>query len=474
MNMISRSARTVALAVLAGASLHACAEGPRIQARPQAIAFSPGPSPDVNEASATVSAAASSGLPVSYASLTPSVCSVDAATGVVTATRSGTCTIAANQPGDAIWQAARPVTRDVPFTFGAALVFAPAPALALYDLATVSAVERSGLDVAYASATPSVCSVEASTGLVSALGAGDCTVVASAGTEVASQTIAISQPSGATVPTAPSGVAATAGHPAATATVRVGGIQAGGSPVIRWTVSSSPPGVTGTATTLPATVTCPSSCAGYRFTVSAANEVGDGPPSGPADLVTRYRVVATFHEPDTQPNDSVFVGTFSLNASAGAVTGLHGRLGESMTGGATPYPRDTMTWVTLGHQLDATPVELDGAAGWLVTAFRLDGTATLTTDPRYDGVDGWMPGKGMGLYYGYPGANPGNSYARIFVNAADPTAPPTQSQLDQLAYADCSPGGMMGASCMTGTSVAAHGTTGTMGGYPLSQVTTRE
>jgi hypothetical protein len=32
----------------------------------------------------------------------------------------------------------------------------------------------------------------------------------------------------------------------------------------------------------------------------------------------------------------------------------------------------------------------------------------------------------------------------------------------------------MGASCMTGTAVAGYGTSGTMGGYPLSQLTTRE
>jgi len=31
----------------------------------------------------------------------------------------------------------------------------------------------------------------------------------------------------------------------------------------------------------------------------------------------------------------------------------------------------------------------------------------------------------------------------------------------------------MGATCMTGTSEAGYGTVGTMGGYPLSQVTRR-
>jgi hypothetical protein len=80
----------------------------------------------------------------------------------------------------------------------------------------------------------------------------------------------------------------------------------------------------------------------------------------------------------------------------------------------------------------------------------------------------------MGLYYGFPGVNPGNAYARIFVNSADPTAPLTQAQIDKLAYADCTSGGMMGATCMTGTTVAGYGTVGTMNGYPVSQTVTKQ
>lgn len=60
------------------------------------------------------------------------------------------------------------------------------------------------------------------------------------------------------------------------------------------------------------------------------------------------------------------------------------------------------------------------------------------------------------------------------MNTKDPLAPLTQAQIDQLAYADCAPEGMMGDDCMTGTSVAAHGTRGSMRGYPLSQTVTRE
>jgi hypothetical protein len=467
------SGRRVLPVLVTLAALAACEEGPRIEARPQVITFAPPPTPGVNETTATVTATASSGLPVGYASRTPSRCSVDAASGVVTATLSGTCTIAASQSGNAQWAAAPQATQDVAFDLRGVITFAPAPALAVHDLATVSAVESSGLPVAYATDTPATCSTEAATGLVTALAEGDCTVVARAGEARASQTIPVAAPILPAAPGAPTGVSASAGDERGTLLVRVGGVRAGGSPVTAWSVASVPTGLSTVATTLPATVRCPSSCAGYRVVVAAANATGAGAWSEPADVVTRYRVVATFREPDTQPNDTLFLGTFTYDASTDAVSGLAGRLSESMTGGPTPYPDDTMNWLSLGNPLSAVPATLGGEAGWLVTTFRLDTTDTLSADPRYGGTDGWSPGTGMGLHFGYPGANPGNAYARIFVRAGDPAGVATQAQLDGLAYADCAPGGMMGASCMTGTTVAGYGTVGTMGGYPLSQVTER-
>lgn len=69
------------------------------------------------------------------------------------------------------------------------------------------------------------------------------------------------------------------------------------------------------------------------------------------------------------------------------------------------------------------------------------------------------------------GNNPGNAYALIFV-PDDPLVALTQAQINKLAYADCAPGGMMGAVCMTGTSAAGYGAIGTMSGYPVSQVIT--
>ena len=469
----AKSTRSLLLATLSIATLGGCTEGPRIEARPQTITFAPAPSPGVNQPSATVSATASSGLPVRYSSRTSTLCSVDAGSGVVTAAAAGTCTIAAGQSGDSRYAAALPVTQDVTFAFQGVIAFSPAPSLSVYDQGTVTAVESAGQPVGYGSSTPLTCSVDGATGLVAALAEGDCTIVASAGDVQASQTFTIAAPSGPTAPGAPSGVTATAGGAPATVTVRIGGVQAGGGPITGYAVSSSPPGVTATSATAPVTASCPSSCTGYRFSVAVTSAVGTSPLSGLADMVTGYDVVATFREPDTQPNDSIFVGTYTFNSSTGTVSGLRGRLSESMTGGPIPYPNDTMTWVPLEHQLSSLPVLLDGVDGWLVTTFGLQTTDTLSADPKFGGTDGWAPGSGSGLYFGFPGVNPGNAYVRIFVNAANPTAVPAQGQIDKMAYADCAPGGMMGSTCMTGTSEAGYGTIGTMGGRPVSQITTR-
>lgn len=64
-----------------------------------------------------------------------------------------------------------------------------------------------------------------------------------------------------------------------------------------------------------------------------------------------YNVITKWYEPDTQPNDSIFKGTFTYDSVTHAVSGLHGILSESMTGSSVGYPGDSMTWLTLSNQL---------------------------------------------------------------------------------------------------------------------------
>jgi len=487
-DIFEKQGLAIVLATLVLASLGGCSgDGPAIEARPQSIGFSAAPQLPQG-GGATVSAAASSGLAVSYSSITPAVCSVDGGTGVVTAHAVGNCVIAAHQSGNTHFAPAPQVTQTLPVLVnpGQSIGFGAAPPLSLGGTASVSATASSGLPVTFSSRTPAVCSVDAKIGLVTDLTTGVCTVAADQAGNAnfnpapqATQTLSVSAPSRVTVPVAPTGVSATAGSGANTVSVTIGATDSGGSPITGYTVISRPTGISATGTDSPIAVTCPSGCAGYAFAAVASNALGDGAPSAFSDVVTTYQVTETFSEPDTQPKNTMFIGSFDFDATAGTVSNLHGVLSETMTGGASAYPNDTMTWLTLGNQLSSVPATLGGANGLLVTTFLLNSTNTLSNNPVYHGTDGWSPGTGMGLYYGFPSApspgagGVGNAYARIFVNSSDPTAPLTQAQIDSLAYADCTAGGMMGGTCMTGTTLAGYGTVGTMSGYPVSQIITK-
>lgn len=277
---------------------------------------------------------------------------------------------------------------------------------------------------------------------------------------------------GATAPGVPTGVTATAGSSPNTVSISIGATNGGGSPITGYKVISSPAGITADGLGSPITVTCPSTCTGYAFSVTATNAIGSSAPSVLTDVITTYIVFDTFLEPETQPENSMFIGTFLFDSTTSTVSNLHGILSESMTGDQVSiYPNDNMTWLSLNNQLSSTYDSTLG--GLLVTTFLLPTTNTL-----YVGTegDGWTPGTAHGVYYGFPvkTANPGNAYARIFVNTSDLTATLTQAQIDKLAYADCAPGGMMGSACMTGTTVTGYGELGTMKGYPVSQTIAKQ
>jgi 6-phosphogluconolactonase (cycloisomerase 2 family)/alpha-tubulin suppressor-like RCC1 family protein/fibronectin type 3 domain-containing protein len=123
----------------------------------------------------TLSAAASSTLPVSFSSLTPEICTVSGYT--VTGIASGTCTIAANQAGDASYNPAPQATRDITINkTSQSISFSSLPTLTAGGTGTVSATSGSGLAVVFSSLTPDVCTVSGNT--VSALIVGTCTIAA--------------------------------------------------------------------------------------------------------------------------------------------------------------------------------------------------------------------------------------------------------------------------------------------------------
>jgi putative Ig domain-containing protein len=123
----------------------------------------------------TLSATASSGLAVSYASTTASVCTVSGTTATMLA--SGTCTIQATQAGSSTYAAATPVSQI--FTVNGEAQTITFGAIATQTVGTpltLSATASSSLPVSFSSTTASVCTVSGTTATM--LTSGTCTIQA--------------------------------------------------------------------------------------------------------------------------------------------------------------------------------------------------------------------------------------------------------------------------------------------------------
>ena len=143
----------------------------------QTITF--GPPPDVTVgAPVTLSASASSGLPVSFSSGAIPVCTVQGS--AVTTVAAGLCTITASQAGSTDYAAAPPVTQLFQVNPAAqTITFGPLPDVAVGAPVTLSASASSGLPVSFSSGTTPVCTVAGS--VVTTVAAGPCTITASQG-----------------------------------------------------------------------------------------------------------------------------------------------------------------------------------------------------------------------------------------------------------------------------------------------------
>jgi outer membrane protein OmpA-like peptidoglycan-associated protein len=143
----------------------------------------------------SLSATASSGLAVVYASATAAVCTVSGSS--VTLVAVGTCTITASQAGDSSHDAAADVSRSFTVSLVTPVIPTPAPTPApapapapaprrapqtiafapLAEPPVVTATASSGLPVTYGDETPSVCT-RAGEGTVLVVATGTCTIVA--------------------------------------------------------------------------------------------------------------------------------------------------------------------------------------------------------------------------------------------------------------------------------------------------------
>jgi hypothetical protein len=145
----------------------------------QAISgFSASPANGVVAGSSELSATASSGLAVTFAGNTPTICTVSGST--VSYVSVGTCSVTADQAGDADYNPAPQVTLNISVGLLEQTIsnFSATPATGLVNgSSSLSAMAgASGNPVTFASSTLAVCSVSGST--VNYLTAGTCTVTA--------------------------------------------------------------------------------------------------------------------------------------------------------------------------------------------------------------------------------------------------------------------------------------------------------
>jgi len=128
----------------------------------QTITFTTVPAPVYPLTKVTLSATATSGLTVSFASITPTICTVSGTTAsLLTA---GNCYLHALQNGNPDYAAAPIVTQQVVVTHLSQTITFPAIASQKVGAnVTLSATANSGLTVAFTSATGTVCSVSGTT-----------------------------------------------------------------------------------------------------------------------------------------------------------------------------------------------------------------------------------------------------------------------------------------------------------------------
>ncbi len=145
----------------------------------QTISFAALAGKTYGDAPFAVSASATSGLAVTFSSTTPSVCTVSGSTVTIAAT--GTCTIAADQAGNANYNAAPQFPQSFTVGQGTQTIagFAPATPIAYAPGGTFALTATGGASgnaVTFASTTPAICTVSGATATIVAVGS--CTLTA--------------------------------------------------------------------------------------------------------------------------------------------------------------------------------------------------------------------------------------------------------------------------------------------------------
>ena len=153
---------------------------------PQSITFDAVADVWIGKKTVLLPVSSSSGLTVAITSSSPTVCTVDSLTLQLVGV--GTCTLSADQAGDADWSAAPKVEKSFEVT-NQIITFAALPDVLLSaGRVTLSAVATSTLPVVFTSSSTSICEVAGSTVILVSFGA--CTISANqdgAGTDKAAE-----------------------------------------------------------------------------------------------------------------------------------------------------------------------------------------------------------------------------------------------------------------------------------------------
>ena len=162
----------------------------------QTITFASIPAKTPAQSPLALTATPNSGLTVTLASTTPTICTVSGFTATLIA--AGTCSITASQAGDDTWAAATAVTRSFAVTQATQTITFATPSNRTYSATpfAITATASSGLPVTLASTTTTICTVatDASGTLVTMLAGGTCTITANqAGNTVYSAATAVSR-----------------------------------------------------------------------------------------------------------------------------------------------------------------------------------------------------------------------------------------------------------------------------------------
>ena len=136
-----------------------------VEKQSQSISFSPKENAVMINTSVTMSATASSGLGVTFESLTVSACTVSG--DVVKAVAEGICTILATQAGNDVYDSAQAGQSFQVTSKQIQTIDFPTPSgtddLDVGSTFEVAASSDSGLDVSFRSDTPTVCSISGTT-----------------------------------------------------------------------------------------------------------------------------------------------------------------------------------------------------------------------------------------------------------------------------------------------------------------------